>query len=193
MRALIYGFGPYRQFADNITEKIVRALPRQRGVAKVVFPVRFNKRQFIEAIEKFRPDLIIGLGQCSRGRILRIERRAVNHRRDSRWDQSTPILRGRPLQAPTNLELKLGRFARLSKDAGDYVCNFSMYVMLNYINERKLPALYGFIHIPRRYDPKMAVRVLRQALVNAACRPGRSTRSNRSTRHSRRSISRAER
>lgn len=43
MRLLIYGFGPYKQFKDNITEKILRRLPARNGVKKVVFPARFQK------------------------------------------------------------------------------------------------------------------------------------------------------
>ena len=49
-RILLYGFGPYRQFRDNITARIIKSLPRQAGLKKVVFPVRFHRAQFVEAI-----------------------------------------------------------------------------------------------------------------------------------------------
>jgi pyrrolidone-carboxylate peptidase len=64
----------------------------------------------------------------------------------------------------TTLEPKLGRQARRSANAGDYVCNFSMYVMLDHIlrNRAKIP--YGFIHIPHDYDPVKARRLVERAL-----------------------------
>jgi pyroglutamyl-peptidase len=164
MRILIYGFGPYRQFHDNITEKIVRALPRRRGLKTVVFPVRFHKRQFTRAIKDFAPDVVLGLGQCSRGSLLRQERRAINRRRDSKDEKPRRITRGGPPQLFTQLTLDLAGDARPSQDAGSYVCNFSMYVMLDYIRRRKLAVRYGFVHVPRGYDPRKALSAVRRAL-----------------------------
>ena len=165
MRILIYGFGPYRQFHDNVTEKIVSSLPKRRGLEKIVFAVRFHKSQFTGAVEKFRPDIVLGLGQCSRGRFLRMEIRAANRRRNSTDQKPRPIVRGGPPKLFTNLNLNLARQARVSNDAGDYVCNYSMYVMLDYIKRRKLPVLYGFVHVPRAYDPCKAVRVLENCIL----------------------------
>jgi pyroglutamyl-peptidase len=39
-----------------------------------------------------------------------------------------------------------------STNAGDYVCNFSMYVMLAHIRRVGTDVPYGFIHIPYDYD-----------------------------------------
>ncbi len=50
-RILLYGFGPYRQFRDNITARIIKSLPRQAGLKTIVFPVRFHRRQFVEAVD----------------------------------------------------------------------------------------------------------------------------------------------
>jgi pyroglutamyl-peptidase len=162
MRLLIYGFGPYRQFKDNVTEKILRQFPRRAGLKKIVFPVRFHKSQFINAIQKYKPDVILGLGQCSRGRSLRIERQAVNKRRNEKSDEPRRILPGGPARLRTNLKLTLG--GRYSNNAGEYVCNYSMYLMLDFINRRHLPICYGFVHIPYRYDYKKALRLLANAI-----------------------------
>lgn len=174
MRILIYGFGPYRQFRDNVTEKILRALPPQRGLKKIVFPVRFRKNQFTGAVKAVRPDVIIGLGQCARGRLLRRESRAVNKKRRSQRAKVRPIAQGGAPTHLTNLKLDLGREARNSCNAGSYVCNFSMYVMIDFIKRRKLPAFYGFVHVPCTYDPGKAVRVLRQALRSLRIKVQRS-------------------
>ena len=67
----------------------------------------------------------------------------------------------------TNLNLNLAKRAKSSHDAGNYVCNFSMYVMLDYIKRRKLPTLYGFIHVPHGYNVRRALTVLQRALVSS--------------------------
>jgi pyroglutamyl-peptidase len=162
MRLLIYGFGPYGEFQENITEKILRRLPRRSGLKKIVFPVRFHKRQFINAVKNHEPDVILGLGQCSRGQRLRIESRAKNRKRNSPKEKARPIIARGPQRLGTNLKLALN--GESSNNAGEYVCNYSMYVMLHFIKRHRLPIHYGFIHIPYRYDDKRAVRLLAKAV-----------------------------
>jgi pyrrolidone-carboxylate peptidase len=111
--------------------------------------------------------VVLGLGQCSRGSLLRQERRAVNRRRDSKDEKPQRIVRRGPPQLFTQLKLDLAGYARPSRDAGNYVCNFSMYVMLDYIRRRKLAIRYGFVHVPRGYDLKKAVSAVRRALAGS--------------------------
>jgi pyroglutamyl-peptidase len=168
MRILIYGFGPYRRFRDNVTEKILPRLPGRSGLRKMVFAVRFHRGQFVHAVRKNRPDLILGLGQCSKGKKLRIESRALNRRRNDKSEHAKPIVRGGPRQLFTNLRLGLGLQARPSRNAGDYVCNYSMYVILDYLKHRRLPIPYGFIHIPHDFDSGRAGRILAKAIDKIA-------------------------
>jgi pyroglutamyl-peptidase len=161
MRVLVYGFGAYKQFKDNITRRIVRKLPPSANLKKIIFPVRFHKTQFTAAIKKHRPDVILGLGQCSTGAKLRIERRAVNRRRNNKVEKGRAIARGGPKALAATLRLDkpvLGKQAKISRDAGDYVCNFSMYVMLDYLRRRSKAARFGFVHVPCDYDRKRAVK-----------------------------------
>jgi pyroglutamyl-peptidase len=168
MRILLYGFGPYRQFKANVTERILRKIPKRRDLTKVVFPVKFNRSQFIGAVTKYAPEWIMGLGQCSRGGLLRIETRAINRRRSSKKERARPIAsRGAP-KLFTDLRPELGRQARRSRNAGDYVCNFSMYVMLETLRRRQLAIRYGFMHIPYNYDPEKAARLVERALAQMA-------------------------
>ena len=164
MRILVYGFGVYRNFKENVTGKIIRRLPRRRQLNKIIFPVKFHRRQFIDAVRKHDPEVILGLGQCSRGRRLRIERCAANKRRADRRERAKPIIRGGPRQMRTHLGLDIGPQARMSRNAGDYVCNYSMYVMLDYLKRRRLLARYGFVHVPHDYDPRKALRILVKAI-----------------------------
>ena len=154
-RILLYGFGPYREFHDNITARIIRSLPPRSGVKKIVFPVRFHRKQFVDAITQFKPEVILGLGQSSRSR-LDVESQAMNRRRGRSTLPSRMISRTGPEKLKTTLKVKVGRQAGRSSNAGDYVCNFSMYVMLDYIRLAGADVRYGFIHVPHDYDLEKA-------------------------------------
>jgi len=162
-RILLYGFGPYRQFHDNITARIIQSLPRQTGLKKVVFAVRFHRRQFVDALERFKPDVVVGLGQSARRRI-DIESQAINRRRARRGNKPKPISPSGPRRLKTTLPLNVGKQAGVSASAGDYVCNFSMYVMLEHIRRRGLDIPYGFVHIPHGYIEKKATRLVGKIL-----------------------------
>jgi len=45
-----------------------------------------------------------------------------------------------------------GRQAKTSHNAGEYVCNYSIYVILDYLKRHRLPTRFGFIHIPYDYN-----------------------------------------
>jgi pyroglutamyl-peptidase len=162
MRVLIYGFGPYRQFRDNITAKILETLPASEGLKKIVFPVRFDRNQFVWVLKRHRPDIVLGLGQSSR-RNIEIEARALNRRREGKMNQR-PISAVGPKWLPTTLGIKPGRQARRSRNAGDYVCNYSMYVMLAHLARAKMRIPFGFIHIPHDYERRKARRFVRRVL-----------------------------
>jgi pyroglutamyl-peptidase len=164
MRLLIYGFGPYKQFKHNITERIIRRLPGRTGLKRIVFPVRFQRSQFIAAVKKYKPDTILGLGQSSKGRRLRIELRAVNKRRKDKIESARLIVQDGSKSLKTSLRLNSRRQARFSSSAGDYVCNYSMYIILDYIRRNRLSARFGFIHVPYRYNLSRATRFLHKIL-----------------------------
>jgi pyroglutamyl-peptidase len=168
MRILLYGFGPYRQFNGNVTERVLRKIRTRRGLTKIVFPVKFDRSQFIGAVTKYNPEWIIGLGQCSRGALLRIETRAINQRRSSKKAKARPIAPRGAAKLFTNLRPELGWQARRSRHAGDYVCNFSMYVVLETLRRRQLAIRYGFVHIPYAYEPGKAARLVDRALAQMA-------------------------
>ncbi len=160
---MIYGFGSYGRFRDNITERIIKSLPSQPGLKKTVFPVRFHRGQFIDLLKRFKPDIVLGLGQSSRRRI-DVEAQALNRRRARRPDKPQPISSGGPKRLKTTLQLHLGKQVRKSASAGDYVCNFSMYVILDHIRRNRIDIPYGFVHIPHNYDPKKATEMVKKIL-----------------------------
>jgi pyrrolidone-carboxylate peptidase len=70
-----------------------------------------------------------------------------------------------PRWLPTTLSVKLGPLARRSKNAGDYVCNYSMYAMLDHIRRCRPQIRYGFVHIPFDRDPRGAARLIARAIM----------------------------
>lgn len=170
MRLVVYGFGPYRQFRDNITARIIKSLPKQPGLKYLVIPVRFQRRQFVDLLDLYRPEIIFGLGQSSRQRI-EIESRAKNQRRPRKADKPRPIFLHRPRFLATTLSIKASRSVGKSKNAGDYVCNYSMYVLLDTIERRALPTRFGFMHIPHDCDEEKARRIVQQLLAKCLYSP----------------------
>jgi len=75
-----------------------------------------------------------------------------------------PILMEGKRTLSTNLKLDPGRETRSSKDAGEYVCNYSMYIILDYLKRRRLDVPFGFIHVPHNYDSRKAIRFLQKVI-----------------------------
>ncbi len=163
MRVLVYGFGPYRHFRDNITARLIRAVPPRPGLTTAVFPVRFQRRQFVAVLNRHDPDLVLGLGQSSRKHLV-VESRALNRRRARQSERSRRISFNGPAWLPTTLNIRAGRWVGRSRNAGDYVCNYSMYVLLEEIARKRRAVRLGFIHIPYNYDFEKAFRLLQRVL-----------------------------
>jgi pyroglutamyl-peptidase len=124
-----------------------------------VLPVVYDAvtRELEELIERAHPDAIVHLGLASRRKQVSVEARAVNRittlHPDSAKRQAAaravragglPALRS-PLATPAlaTLMRRTGVPTQLSMDAGDYVCNQTLYKSL----ASGAPAV--FIHVPR--------------------------------------------
>lgn len=157
MQTFIYGFKPYRQFSENVTEKIVSELPDRLNIAKKVFEVEFNYEMFSLTLDLYRPDLIIGLGQHPTARKLRIERKAKNlYKTESH--NNCKIRDGGPDYLFCNLDLPVIDGTTKAYDAGTYVCNFSMYLMSEYSIKNKVN--FAFLHVPMSIDKTFIIRYL---------------------------------
>lgn len=161
MKILIYGFKPYKIYKQNITKKIISRIRKNRNLKKTIFPVEFDKGLFLNEVKKSKPDIILGLGQCGKGKKIAIERKAVNLMRD---EDKKPhvIFKNRPKYLFLNLVLKKDKNSRISYDAGQYVCNFSMYVIADYCRNKNIK--YTFLHIPHDYNIKKAARFVESKL-----------------------------
>ena len=164
MRITIYGFKSFLDYKENITEKIIKKIKNKKNLKKIVFNVEFNKNQFLKEIKKSNPDIIIGLGQYSRGEKIRIERKAINAQRKNEEKFSKKINKKGLKYLFTNLKLKKDSFSWISYYAGDYVCNFSMYIISDFIKNKNIK--YAFIHIPKDFKLSEAVEFVEKRLKN---------------------------
>lgn len=167
MKILVYGFGPYQIFKENITSKIVKKLKPKYKIYKKIFLVKFDRAQFIREIKKIQPDLIIGLGQSggpnSRRKKITIERKALNLRPSGK--RLSKIEESKPEKVLVNLRIKTNKYSRISYNAGTYVCNFSMWVNATYAKSNGIK--YAFIHIPYNFNLGRAVRFV-EGKINLA-------------------------
>ncbi|MGZ8444424.1 MAG: pyroglutamyl-peptidase I family protein [Candidatus Binatia bacterium] len=181
VRVLLYGFGPYHKFTENITAEIIESLAPRPGMGKIVFPVRFQRRQFVEALRTPMPLMVVGLGQSSRPRI-EVETRATNRRRASKSGAPRSITAGGKAWMPAPMPLKVTRPAAKSINAGDYVCNFSMYVMLEELERQDHNSRFAFVHIPFNHDFQAACRYVERIVgkcFNIADKLGRDRAAKR--------------
>ena len=170
LRILITGFGPFPGAPFNPTTPLVKRLTQLRrpaldGVALTghIFHVTYQTvdRELPELIAQLRPQALLMFGLASRTAHLRIETRARNtittHLPDADGNrtQKTSIVRGADALAfgPHTLNLlqaarSTGIDARLSRDAGAYLCNYLSWRAIEAAQQSNGPALASFIHVP---------------------------------------------
>ena len=168
MKVLVTGFEPFGGSEVNSSwETAVRVgqlAPKDVCMETLLLPVSFAKagEMIREALREKRPDVLIMLGQRSKGESIDIERIAINMMDASNPDndgyhpQEQTIVDGGEAAYFSNLPVKTlrdallhrGIPARISNSAGLYVCNSTYYNALNEIYEQGLPTKALFIHLP---------------------------------------------
>ena len=158
MKILVYGFGPYKEWRDNVTVRVLSLLKERDNLHRKVFDVEFDENMFLDEIKTFDPDIVIGMGQHPRARKIRIERTAVNRKRNSRDEEPVPIHPDGPEKVYVSLKMPPRPDTRITYNAGDYVCNFSMYVIGRYCTYNGIK--YAFLHVPMTIDPVFAAGIV---------------------------------
>ena len=170
LRILITGFGPFPGAPFNPTMPLVDRLTELRrpaldGVALTghIFHVTCQTvdRELPELIAQLRPQALLMFGLASRTSYLRIETRARNavstHLSDADGNRarSSSIVRAAdamPFGPHTANLLRAARAtgidARLSRDAGAYLCNYLSWRAIEATRQPNGPALASFIHVP---------------------------------------------
>ena len=167
-KVLITGFEPFGGSEVNSSwETAVRVgqlAPKDVCMETLLLPVSFVKagEMIREALREKRTDVLVMLGQRSKGESIDIERIAINMMDASSPDndgyhpQEQTIVDGGEAAYFSNLPVKKLRDAllqksipaRVSNSAGLYVCNSTYYNALNEIYEQGLPTKALFIHLP---------------------------------------------
>jgi pyroglutamyl-peptidase len=165
LRLLVTGFGPFPGIPSNPSAEAARRVAGSRrwaalGIATkaVVLPTTYAALQtdLKPAIAAFDPDALLMIGVAGRSREVRIESRGANRTsillpdavkvRPSRLAMaehpSHRLTRAGPARQLAVVR-RHGFRARVSRDAGTYLCNASYFAAL----EERIPVL--FVHIPK--------------------------------------------
>jgi pyroglutamyl-peptidase len=195
LRVLVTGFGGFPGSRKNPTASMIAALARYRPrfarlgirlelcVLPVVFAQIAPSLAFLA--REIRPNAILHFGVAPRRAKFCVEARAVNRLSLLRPDAAGARAQHRAVvaQAPTSLKstvpaeviaaaLRLNGFdAAVSIDAGDYVCNQTLFLSLSQNLAPQHAALVGFIHVPAlaaRDRHSLAAKRLRVAQATRA-------------------------
>jgi pyroglutamyl-peptidase len=170
LRILVTGFGPFPGAPFNPTMPLVKRLTHLRRPAldgvtlsSHIFHVTYQTvdRELPDLIKRLRPHALLMFGLASRTAHLRIETRARNaittHLPDADGSraQKASIVRGADalVFGPHTANLlqaarATGIDARLSRDAGAYLCNYLSWRAIEATQQPDGPALASFIHVP---------------------------------------------
>ena len=158
---LLTGFGPFGKIDQNPSQIIAERLDgRTVGGWTIVgrtLPVAFGKdtARLATLIEKFKPAAVLSLGVAASAEMVRIETVARNHRQAAQG-RKMPILAGAPMQMKATLPgatmrralRAAGLAVRLSEDAGDYLCNHTLFQSLRIARQQEGRFRAGFLHLP---------------------------------------------
>jgi pyroglutamyl-peptidase len=168
IRILITGFGPYPGIELNASQWLAETLgrelpPNSASVTAAVLPVTWQEAALYAHawISEVRPHAVLHFGVAPGADSIRVEMRAQNSTLSmpdaSGWLPPAPwVAAGGPARLTTALgspllvnALRRRRVrARLSHNAGGYLCNYVFYRTLYWAARQESPPLVGFFHVP---------------------------------------------
>ena len=167
MKLLITGFDPFGGEKLNPAWEAVSRLPdtiRGAELLKLQVPTSFSRapRAAEEALKRLHPDAVICVGQAGGRDAVTPEAVAVNKinaripDNDGNQPGERPIDKEGPEELLSTLPVEAIRSelegagipARISRDAGNFVCNALMYSVLRLTEASGRPLPAGFIHVP---------------------------------------------
>jgi pyroglutamyl-peptidase len=166
---LVTGFGPFPGAPVNPTEPLVATLAREKlprvRVATHIFRTSYAAvdKDLPKLLRRHKPDALLMFGLAAATPHLRIEtwaRNAVSTQQDEAGivpglraiaPGRTPTLRLPTLDRALLTAARRARVpAAISKDAGDYLCNYLCWHAALAGRERRGPRLAAFIHVPEK-------------------------------------------
>ncbi|PQP83160.1 peptidase C15 [Paenibacillus sp. PCH8] len=171
MKILLSGFEPFGGDTLNPTGALMEALAHEviegAELKTMLLPVHFNECAdlLIAEMEAYQPDVVIACGLAKGRTAITPERIAVNvkdippasyadnegqHPVDELIREGSPdgLFSTLPIRTMVNEMSAAGIPAAVSNTAGTYICNNTMYRVLDHIRDGQLPIRAGFVHFP---------------------------------------------
>lgn len=171
-KILVAGFGPFPGALNNPSSELAVRVANSRRIASsgvrihsAVIPTVYEEvfATLPQLLEAEKPDAVLMFGLAGSTPFLRVETRAVNVASSIYPDavgEKIPqhsLISGAPqiipVRAPAWRLLHAARTsgvnARLSVNAGRYICNAAFFQCLDIARRNSTPSLVTFIHIPR--------------------------------------------
>jgi pyroglutamyl-peptidase len=165
---LVTGFEPFGGEAVNASWEAAQKLEGWRHgdavAAARLLPCAYEAsvKKLVDAIETLRPDALLMTGQAARRGVVCVERFAHNLDDATAPDNDAVLRRGLRISrgAPDWLEAsssvrtiaramnEAGISARVSRNAGAFVCNHLYFGALQYLSEKRSPIPAVFVHLP---------------------------------------------
>lgn len=171
-KILVSGFEPFGGESINPTEKLIADI-RSHSFAgaemkTILLPVHYDECAdiLLKEMSLYEPDAVIACGVAGGRTAITPERIAINMKdippevkitdnrgakpQDERIDPDGPdgLFSTLPIRKMVNRLKEAGIPATVSNTAGTYICNNTMYAILNEIRIRESNTLAGFIHFP---------------------------------------------
>src|SRR3984957_19625829 len=192
---LVTGFEPFGGETVNASWEAAKTIDgwRRGDTAAVtrLLPCAYDAsvKKLVTAIETLRPDALLMTGQAARRAVVCVERFAHNLddatapdndgalRRALRISRAAPewLETVAPVRTIARAITGAGIPARVSRDAGGFVCNHLYFGALQYLSDKRSPIPAVFVHLPvtpeqspqgaseRRLTPNQAADALRAA------------------------------
>ena len=170
LRILVTGFGPFPGAPYNPTQPLVARLMRLRRpaftdveISSHIFPVTYKAvdRELPIALAQHKPHALLMFGLAGRTGYVRVETRARNAVTTLWPDAAHTRVRkgsiaggaGAMMFGPHTAKLQraadgTGIDARISRDAGSYLCNYLSWRAIEAVDAGNGPRVAAFIHIP---------------------------------------------
>lgn len=179
MRILVTGFEPFGGMSTNPTRELVTGLAGRTvpGVElhTAVLPVEYDAclTVVLDEVDRLAPDAVIACGLAAGRTAVTPERIAVNVKDASPGagladnagarPRDVPVTAGPdglfstlPIRAIEQALLAAGIPAAISDTAGTYICNNTMYGLLDHLRATGSRTLAGFLHFPASTEMAVA-------------------------------------
>lgn len=191
---LVTAFEPFGGEPSNPSAGAVELLQQMAlpdvDLHTLLLPVAFNESQqhLWQALSRLQPDLVLCVGQAGGRAQLSLEQVGINLLEARIPDNAgfqpsgLPVIAGGPAAYFSNLPLKAalhdlqttGVPASISYTAGTYVCNATLYNLMDWIHRHRPACRGGFVHIPyapaqvldKPQQPSMALSLVAAGLCS---------------------------